>query len=131
MVIVRTQPGKFAALLERHALYQPAYLVVVRVEGQVVVPEVVYREGLAVLVLYLFVAHAAHHTHAPRVDAGKGTLLVVVDDAVLLHVHVHIPCAVRKHQPAVPVFLRVDVPRAAYREQPRVELRPVGRVAVQ
>ena len=130
-VLLVAQPGQFAALLEGHALHLAAYLVAVRVEAQAVVLEVEYPERVAVLVRHLLAAHGADRAGALGVDVGEGVRLVVVPYAVLLHVHVHVLHAAGKLQPAVPVFLRVDVLAAAYRVQPGVELGVVGHVALQ
>nr|WP_232726967.1 hypothetical protein [Prevotella intermedia] len=130
MVIVGAQSGKLAAFLKGNAFHQSANLIVVRVESQVIVLEVINLKGLAVLVLDLFRAYTGHDTDTPGIDVRKGLLLIVMDDTVPFHIHVHILHAVGQHQPAVSVFRRVDVARAAYGEQACVELRIVGLVAV-
>ena len=109
MVIVGAESCQLAAFLERHALYESADLIVVRIERQVLVLEVVNSKRLSVLVLYFFVPHFADSTRAARIDVGKGSLLVMMDDAVLLHVHIDILHAARQHQPGVMVLLGVYV----------------------
>ena len=128
-VLLLAKAGQFAAFLERDAFHLSAKLVVVGVEVQRVVPEIVYREGGPVLARRLLAAHRGDCTDAPGVDIREGVLLVVVVDAVLLHIHVHVFRAAGKLQPAVPVFIRVDVTGTADREQAGVELRAVGLVA--
>ena len=130
MVIVGAHPGKLAALLKGYMFHQSPNLIVVGVEVQVVVSEVVNRKGLAVLVLDLFRAHAGHDADTPGIDVRKGFLLVVVDNAIPLHVDINVLNTIGQHQPAVSVFRRINVARAAYGEQACIELRIVGLVAV-
>ncbi|MBT0708821.1 hypothetical protein INE91_02649 [Phocaeicola vulgatus] len=127
-VLLLSKSGQLAALLEGDAFHLPRQLVSVGIERQRVVPEIVYRERIAVLARHLTAAHGAYRTHTTGVDAREGVRLVVVVNTVFVRIHVHVFRAAGKLQPAVPVFLRVDVPGAAHREQTRVELRPVGLV---
>ena len=130
MVIVRAQSGQLAAL-EGHAFGLAGQLVVVGVEIQGIVPEIVYREGVAVLVPGVHGAHAAYRAGAPGIDAAEGVLLVVVMDAVLVRVQFHVLLSAGEHEAAVAVLLRGDVPCRAYREQAGVELVGIRRVALQ
>ena len=109
MIRVSTQSSQLAALLERHTLYESANLIVVRIERQVLVFEIIDGKRLAVLVFYLLVPHFADSARATRIDVSKGSLLVMMDDTVLLHVHINILHAARQHQAGVVILLGVYV----------------------
>ena len=130
MVVIGTEPGKLA-VLERDALGLAGQLVFVGIEVQRVVPEVVDGERVAVIVLDILAAHTAHLTGASWIDVAERVFLVVVIDAVLVCVQFHILATTWQHQTTVPIFLRVDVAGASYREQARVELVGVAGVTLQ
>ena len=130
MVVIGTEPSKFS-VLERDALGLPSQFIVVGIEVQRVVLEIVDGERVAVIVLDILAAHAAHLAGAPWINAAERVFLVVVIDAVLVGVQFHILTATRQHQTAVAVFLRINVAGAAYRKQARVELVGVAGVTLQ
>ena len=128
-VLLVAQSGQFAPFLEGDALHLFGYLITVRVESQAVVLEIEYLEGVAFLVGHFLAAHRTHRTDTLGIDVRKGVRLVMVPYAIFLHVHVHMLHAAGKLEPAVPVFLRVNVPAAAHRVEPGVKLGVVGHVA--
>ena len=128
-VLFLAKTGKFATFLEGDTFHLAGKFVSVGIEVQRVIPEIPDHERVAVLIRHLRAAYRGHGTHAAGIDIREGVLLVVVVDAVLVRVHIHIFGTVGKLEAAVAVFLRVDVPGTADRKQAGVELRAVGLVA--
>ena len=95
-VLFLAKAGKFAPFLEGDAFHLAGKFVGVGIEVQRVIPEIPDHERVAVLIRHLRTAHRGHGTHATRIDIGESVLLVVMVDAVLFRVHIHIFGTVRK-----------------------------------
>ena len=95
-VLFLAKAGKFAPFLEGYAFHLAGKFVGVGIEVQRVIPEIPDHERVAVLIRHLRAAYRGHGTHATGIDIRKGVLLVVVVDAVLFRVHIHIFGTVRK-----------------------------------
>ena len=121
-VVIASQSGKLATLLECHTFYQCAEVIIIGIERQIIVYEIIYREFVAVIIGAFFAAYAAYRSGIAREYACKGVLLVMMDNAILVGVDIHILRSSGQLQPTVTVFRRIYVFRRSCGEQARIDL---------
>ncbi len=71
--------------------------------------KIIYREFVAVIIGAFFAAYAAYRSGIAREYACKGVLLVMMDNAILVGVDIHILRSSGQLQPTVTVFRRIYV----------------------
>ena len=71
-------------------LYKTAYLILVRVERQVVILEVIYTIFVTFLIGAFFAAYAAYRAGIAWEYACKGVSLIMMDNAVLIGIDIYI-----------------------------------------
>ena len=113
-------------VLESDLFDKPRYLIGIGVKVQSGILEIIDGERVPVLIGHFLAAYTAYGTDTFRIYMGECILLVVVDDSVLVRIHINILDTVRQLKTAVPVTGRVNVTAASHRKQTGIELHVVS-----